>query len=159
VTLCPTYCLGFFIYRGARSQEDKENIKNNGLGYTIMKKLLEIGGYVNKGYHVFVDDYVMSVQLVRHLHQLNVYITGTVRRNRKLLSQRFKNKFAVGQKMYCRFGPFPTCVFSEKKSQKDPIILSSHATAKKNKYTLENASLNTGANCRRYVCTVLHNVM
>jgi hypothetical protein len=24
---------------------------------------------------------------------------------------------------------------------------------------LENASLNTGANCNRYVCTVLHNVM
>jgi hypothetical protein len=24
---------------------------------------------------------------------------------------------------------------------------------------MENASLNTGANCKRYICTVLHNVM
>jgi hypothetical protein len=33
------YCLGFFIYRGARSQEDKDNIqKKNGLVYTVMKK-------------------------------------------------------------------------------------------------------------------------
>jgi hypothetical protein len=24
---------------------------------------------------------------------------------------------------------------------------------------MENASLNTGANCKRYVCTILHNVM
>jgi hypothetical protein len=24
---------------------------------------------------------------------------------------------------------------------------------------MENASLNTGANCKRYVCTVLHNMM
>jgi hypothetical protein len=24
---------------------------------------------------------------------------------------------------------------------------------------MENVSLNTGANCRRYICTVLHNVM
>jgi hypothetical protein len=47
-----------------------------------MKKLLETGGYLNKG---FINSYFMSVPLVRHLHQLSTYITGIVRRNRKLL--------------------------------------------------------------------------
>jgi hypothetical protein len=42
---------GVFIYRGCRSQDDKDNIKN-GLRYTIMKKLHEIGGYLNNGYHI-----------------------------------------------------------------------------------------------------------
>lgn len=124
------YCLGFFTYRGARSQEDKDNIQKSGLGYTVVKKLFEIGGYLNKGYHIFVDNYFMSVPLVRHLHQLRTYITGTVRRNRKHLPQQFKNKFAVGQKMYFRSGPLLACAFREKKSQKNPVILlSSHAAA------------------------------
>jgi hypothetical protein len=70
-----------------------------------MKKLLEIRWYLKNGYHVFVDNYFMSVPLVCHLHQLSTYITGTVRRNRKLLPQQLKNKSAVGQKVYCRSGP------------------------------------------------------
>jgi hypothetical protein len=97
------YCLGSFTYRGTRYQEDKDNIqkkKKNGLAYTAMKKLLETGGYFNKGYHVFVENYFMSVPLVRHLHQLSTYVTGTVSRNRNLSPQQFQNKFAVGQKMY-----------------------------------------------------------
>jgi hypothetical protein len=61
-----------------------------------VKKLLETGGYLNKGYHVFIDNYFMSVPSVHHLHQLSTYITVTVRRNRKLVSQQFKNKSAVG---------------------------------------------------------------
>jgi hypothetical protein len=86
-----------------------------------VKKLLQIGGYLNKGYHIFVN-YFTSVSLVCHLHQLSTYITGTVRRNRKLIPQRFKNKSAVGQKMYCRSGSLLACVFHKKKSQKNPVI-------------------------------------
>jgi hypothetical protein len=37
----------------------------------------------------------MSVPLVCPHHQLSTYITGTVRRNREILLQQFKNKFAV----------------------------------------------------------------
>jgi hypothetical protein len=72
----------------------------------------------------------MSVPLVHYLHQLSTYITVPVRRNRKILRLQFKNKFSVGQKMYCRSGPLLACVFCEKKSQKNPfILLSSYATA------------------------------
>jgi hypothetical protein len=65
VQLCPTTDWGF-SHRGARSQEDEDNTEN-GLGYTIMKKLHEIGRYLNTGYHVFVDNCFMSVPLVCHL--------------------------------------------------------------------------------------------
>jgi hypothetical protein len=93
-----------------------------------MKKLLKIGGHLNKGYHVI--NYFMSLPLVHHLHQLSSYITGIVRRNKRLLPQQFKNNSAVGQKMYCRAGPRLARVFHEKKSQKNPVILlSSQATA------------------------------
>jgi hypothetical protein len=78
----------------------------------------------------------MSVPLANHLHQLSTYITGTVKRNRKLLPQQFINKFAVGQKKHCRFGPLLTCVFCENKSQKKVLSFFSPATPqlKKRKY-------------------------
>jgi hypothetical protein len=47
-----------------------------------------------------------------------LYIIGTVRRDRKLSPQQFKNKSVVGQKMNCRSGPLLTCVFCKNKSQK-----------------------------------------
>jgi hypothetical protein len=114
----------------ARSQEDKDNLKKNWPAVYRHEKLLEIGGYLSKGYHVFVDSYFMSVALVHHLHQLSTYITGTLRRNRKLLPQQFKNKFkfAFEQKMYCRSVPLLSYVFCEKKSQKKILLFFSPAT-------------------------------
>jgi hypothetical protein len=53
-------------------------------GTPLQKNLLEIGGYLKKGYHVFVDNYFMCVSIVCNLHKLSNYITGTVRRNMKL---------------------------------------------------------------------------
>jgi hypothetical protein len=100
-----------------------------------VKKLL-VGGYLNKCYHVFVDNYFMSVPLVCQLHQVSTYITGNVRRNKKLLPQQFKNEFAVGQKVYCRSGPLLT--FSarrnHKKKEQPVIFLSRTPQLKKRKY-------------------------
>jgi hypothetical protein len=67
--------------------------------------------------NVFVNNYFMSAPFVCRLYQLSTYITGTVKRNSKLSPQQFKDKYAVGQKMYCRSGPLLTCVFFKKKSQ------------------------------------------
>jgi hypothetical protein len=101
----------------------------NGLGYTIMKNLLEIGGYLNKGYHVFVDNYFMPLPLVCHLHQLNTYITGTVRRNRKRLPNSSRTNLQLDKSVLQIWSPSRMC-FREKKSQKNRVILlSSHATA------------------------------
>ncbi|XP_021936450.1 piggyBac transposable element-derived protein 4-like [Zootermopsis nevadensis] len=131
------YCLGFYTYGGARSQDDRDSIQKNGLGYTVVKKLLGIGGYLNKGYLVFVDKFFMSVPLVHHLYQLGTYVTGTIKRNRKFLPQQFKNKFSVGQKMYFRSGRILACAFREKKCQRHPaILLSSHATVQEQEVTL-----------------------
>jgi hypothetical protein len=126
VQLCVQLLHGGFHIERDQSQEDKDSIQKSGLGYTVMKKLLEIGGYLNKGYHVFEGDYFISVPLDRHLDQLSTYITGTVGRNRRLLPQQFKNKFSVGQKMYYRSSPLLVCVSCKKKSQKKSSHSSLH---------------------------------
>jgi hypothetical protein len=100
---------------GTGLRKTRTTSNKNGMGYTVVIKLLETGGYLNK---VFVNNSFMSVPLVRHLQQLSTYNTGTVRRNTKLLPQQFKNKSAVGQQMHCRSGPLLTSVFRERKSQK-----------------------------------------
>jgi hypothetical protein len=98
-TLCDSvsnYCLGIFTYRGANSQED--SIQKNALGYTTVKKLLEIGRYLNKGYHGFVDNYFMSVPFVHHLHQLSTYITVTVTKNRKIYPSSSRTNLLLNKK-------------------------------------------------------------
>ncbi|XP_067140739.1 piggyBac transposable element-derived protein 4-like [Centruroides vittatus] len=125
------YCLGFFTSKRARSQQEEHGISEFGLGYTVVRKLLEIGMYPNKGYHVFVDRYFMSVPLVHHLYSLQTYITGTVRRNGKMLPQQFKKKFAAGETSYFRSGPILACGFRENKSENNPVfLLSTYALAR-----------------------------
>jgi hypothetical protein len=133
VTLCPTTAWGFSHTERPGLRKTRTPLKK-WPGVHHCEKLLEIGRYLNKGYQVFIDTYFMSVTLVHHLHRLSAYITGTVWRNRKLLAQHFKYKFAVGQKMYCRSSPLLSCVFHEKKKKNLVILLSIHATTQEEKY-------------------------
>ncbi|XP_067140719.1 piggyBac transposable element-derived protein 4-like [Centruroides vittatus] len=131
IDLVSKYCLGFFAFKEARSQQEERSISKFGLGYTVVRKLLETGLYLNKGYHVFVDRYFMSMPLVRHLYSLQTYITGTVWRSRKMLPQPFKKKFAAGETSYFRSGPILACGFREKKLENNLVfLLSTHALAR-----------------------------
>jgi hypothetical protein len=60
----PNCCLGFSHTEGPGLMNTRTTSKENDTGYTVMRKLLEIGWYLNKGYYVFVDNYFMSVPLV-----------------------------------------------------------------------------------------------
>ncbi|GLV40065.1 hypothetical protein CBL_02950 [Carabus blaptoides fortunei] len=116
------YCLGFFCYRGAKSNEDKEEIKKNGLGYVVVLKLLSLGNYLNKGYHLFMDNFFTSIQLIKALLQKDTYLTGTIRRNRKDIPK--EAKFAdVGQPKYFKSNRILICSYRDKKSHKNPVIL------------------------------------
>jgi hypothetical protein len=100
------------------------------------KKLLEIGEYLNKGYHVFVGTYLMSVPLVHHLHQLNTYITGTVWRTGNFYPSSSRTNLQFDKKCIADLVPF-LHVFSMRRNHKR-IILSSISPArphaKKRKY-------------------------
>ncbi|XP_023213149.1 piggyBac transposable element-derived protein 3-like [Centruroides sculpturatus] len=126
-----SYCLGFFHFERAESQQEDHSISELGLGCTVVQKLFEIGIYLNKGYHFFIDRCFMSVPLVQRLYSLQTYVTGTVRGNQKMLPKQFKKNFATGETLYFRSGPVLACGIKEKQSQKNPIfILSSHAWAR-----------------------------
>jgi hypothetical protein len=117
------YCLAFYIYRGAKSPVDKTEIVQKGLGHTVVTKLLAMGNYLSKGYHIFIDNFFTSVPLAKYLYSVGTYITGTIRRNRKFIPKQFSKKFDVGEKRYFRQGPMLAAAFREKRSQRFPVLL------------------------------------
>ena len=84
------YCLGFYTYQGAKSMEDKNEIKNNGFAYSVMMKLSSLGNYFMKGYHVYKDNFFTSIPRAKHLYSVGTFITCTIQRNRKGLSDALK---------------------------------------------------------------------
>lgn len=96
-----------------------------------MKNLLLICQYLNKGYHIFLDNFFVSLPLAEYLYSKCTFLTGTVRRNRKGIPEEIKENLDVGEKKYVRNGPNLFLSYREKKSQKKPVILlSTKGTAK-----------------------------
>lgn len=111
------YCLGFYLYKGAKcGDEERGIIKESGLSYLVVTKLMAVGNYLNKWYHLFVDNFFSSVPLAKHLYLLGTYITGTIRINRKYLPQAIKTKFDVGVLKFFKNSFLLLCGFREKKS-------------------------------------------
>lgn len=92
------YCLGFFCYKGSKATGNKMK----GLTFDVVTKLLEIGQYLNKGYHIFIDNFFTSIPLATYLYEKLTFVTSTIRRNRKGIPNVLKERFRVGQKTYLR---------------------------------------------------------
>ena len=125
------YCLAFFVYQGAKRTEDKDAIQKYGLAHTVIMKLLKMGNYICKGYHVFMDNFFMAVQLAEDLYKLSTYVTGTIRRNRKFLPHRlFEKSLKLARRNIFGKVRFLLLLFVEKKSQRLPaLLLSTHSKA------------------------------
>lgn len=130
-----SYCLGFFVYQGARDTNiwEQAEMKDCGTGFYVVKKLLIMCNYLNKGYHVFCDNLFSSLPLAEYLYYAGTYFTGTIRSNRKGLPDEItKSKFAVGVSKFMKKGAFVVCGHRDKKSQKKQVLLlstSSKATS------------------------------
>lgn len=116
------YCLGFFCYKGANNAEDRDLIKKDGLGFSVVMKLLSVGNYLHKGYHLFTDNFYTSLHLAKSLLKRNTYLTGTIRRNRKEIPAEAK-KAEVGVAKYFANQNILMCSFKDKKTKPHPVIL------------------------------------
>ena len=86
------YYLGVFIYKGAKSIEDKTDIQKHALAYNVVMRLLKMGNSLSKGYHIFMDNYFISIPLAKRLYKLGTYLNGTIRRNKTFTPQAFNKK-------------------------------------------------------------------
>ncbi|PNF29783.1 hypothetical protein B7P43_G10690 [Cryptotermes secundus] len=109
------YCVSFFLYIGGAKNGENTS---------------------EKGYHIFMDNFFMSIPLAKELYKLQTFITGTIRRNRKWLPAAFGNKFQVGQTQYFCSGPILSVGYHEKNSQRFPVLLlSTHGQATEREYS------------------------
>lgn len=123
------YVLSFYVYKGSRvSDEEKNEQKQFGLGYTVVKKLLSVGNYFNKGFHLFTDNFFSSIPLAQKLYSLGTYYTSTIRINRKGLPKEITTKFKVGVTKFFQKGYLLLCGHRDKQSQKKQVILVSTAS-------------------------------
>lgn len=80
------YTYNFDVYIG---RDAARNVSQHGLGYDVVMKLMQ--PLLHQGYHLFVDNFYTSMQLVKDLFQLGVAVTGTVSENRKGFPETLKN--------------------------------------------------------------------
>ena len=70
------YTVDFNVYIGKETQ----GISKHGLGYDVVMELME--PYLNQGYHLYLDNFYTSPELLEHLFLYRTPATGTVKLNR-----------------------------------------------------------------------------
>lgn len=93
------YLLDFDIYCGKNSFGIGEKLKSISLGSRVVMQMLhQLLNSTNikklHKYHIYVDNFFMSVDLVVHLKKIGLRITGTVRKDRV---GTIKNKLSLGK--------------------------------------------------------------
>uniref|UniRef100_A0A1B0BN12 PiggyBac transposable element-derived protein domain-containing protein n=1 Tax=Glossina palpalis gambiensis TaxID=67801 RepID=A0A1B0BN12_9MUSC len=106
------YCLAFSCNKAA-----KETIF--GLGYDVVVNLLKDSNCLNKGHHIFVDNFFTSVELARYLYSMGTFLTGTIRRNKKCIPDDLQQT-NVNEVKYFRNNEVLFCAFREKRL---PVLL------------------------------------
>lgn len=134
------YCYQFYCYKGARYETERARIDRFGLGYTVVVKLLEMANLLNKGFHMFLDNFFVTKKLARYLYSKNTNLTGTVRIDRKGIPHQLRGKYPVGKKVYVRKGPILQMAYREKSTNKTQfILLSTRAKARNVRYTIRRS--------------------
>ena len=71
------YCFRFLNYTGR-----KQNSEDGLVSVRVVKELMQ--PYLNKGHHLYMDNFYTSIRLVEELAGLNTGVCGTIRENRLL---------------------------------------------------------------------------
>ena len=125
-----SYIVGFHIYTGknhtcisnASNPLDHECSKTT----KIVLGSLESTNLLDKGHHVYMDNYYSSPELFSELYYRQTYACGTVHQNRKGLPNAVKRaKLQTLQSFFLRNGPLLCLKWSgeKKKSTKKPVTI------------------------------------
>ena len=111
-----SYCLRFQIYTGA-----SESGAEQGLASRVVFDLME--PYLDKAYHLYVDNFYTALKLLQDLEKRKTYACGTVRINRGEFPQSFKEaKLEVGDSIFIRINNILAVHWKDKR---DVFVMSS----------------------------------
>ena len=124
------YILGFHIYTGKNSScvstQSKPLHPECNKTTKIVLGLLETTKLLDKGHHIYMDNYYTSPELFSELYFRETYACGTARLNRKGMPMSVKNaQLKPLESVYLRNGPMLCLKWSgeKKKSKKKPVTI------------------------------------
>ena len=122
------------LYAGKEldQREDEEDV---GQGHAVVMELMRSGGYLDKGYHLYTDNFYTKPALADALVEKLTPLTGTVASNSVGLPdsmktdkrRKLKLRLKVGEMRYMRQGLKLLVGFREKASQDKPVLVMSTA--------------------------------
>ena len=93
-----------------------------GQAHAVVMKLLREADVLNKGYHLFTDNYYTKPVLAREPSAASTLLTGTVRHNSRGLPA-LPGRLDIGESVSYRSGELLLVAWREKKSQRKPVLM------------------------------------
>eukprot|EP00745_Piridium_sociabile_P033917 TRINITY_DN58298_c0_g2_i4.p1 TRINITY_DN58298_c0_g2~~TRINITY_DN58298_c0_g2_i4.p1 ORF type:complete len:699 (+),score=112.90 TRINITY_DN58298_c0_g2_i4:68-2164(+) len=95
-----------------------------GQAHAVVMRLMQACTLLNRGYHLYTDNFYTKPMLADTLFQQGTLLTGTVRSNSRGLSVHMKQaRPGIGGTLYERQGQKLCVAFREKRSQRNPVLL------------------------------------
>ena len=116
---------GYVYHVDLYSGKDFDVRHDEGQAFGVVEKLMTQGHLLNKGYHLFTDNFYTKPRLAEFLYENKTLLTGTVRANSKGMPKTILQKLDIGQGRYFRKvdGSMLAIAFREKKSQTKPVLI------------------------------------
>ena len=93
-----------------------------GQTHAVVVDLMSKADLLNKGYHLFTDNFYTKPVLAQELAKSKTLLTGTIRGNSRGLPP-LPTKMAIGQVLNYRCQDMLLVAFREKKSQRKPVLM------------------------------------
>ena len=119
-----SYIISCRIYAGVPLPDE------NNIGQSAQYVIDLMNPFLNKGYHVFTDNYYNSVELSRYMSEHQTYITGTLRAGRKSNPKEVtKKKLKKGEMIWRAANDISVCKWKDKRdvlciSNAQPMLVS-----------------------------------
>ena len=94
----------------------------HGQAHAVVMSLMENANLLNKGHHLFTDNFYTKPILAKNLDAKDTMLTGTVRGNSKGLPE-LQSKLNIGKAKSLGQGTLFAVAFRKKKSQMKPVLM------------------------------------
>lgn len=123
---------GYVIHVKLYAGKDLDISMEDGQAIGVVKYLLQESRLLQRGFHLFTDNFYTKPDLADFLVDNGTHLTGTVRKNSKNLPANISQlKLSVKEAKAYRKGKKLVMAFREKKSQRNPVLVLSTAHSAK----------------------------
>ncbi|XP_059165382.1 piggyBac transposable element-derived protein 4-like [Physella acuta] len=114
---------GFIMHIELYGGKDFDVRHDEGQAFAVVRHLMEESKLLNKGYHLYTDNFYTKPALAEFLLEKKTLLTGTVRANSRNIPENKSARLQIGEASFWRKGEMLFLSFREKKSQTKPVYV------------------------------------